>query len=106
MTSWFACSLRELLRPGVLCALFTGMMCARRVLVTCARSMGLTSRRRQLLDTDRSRALGPSVERWYAQRLSDADGHTPLEIELVTRQRGARRPAVLTEWYELTWAGT
>lgn len=63
--------------------------------------MGLTERRRQLLDTDRWRALGPFVERWYAQPLSDGDGHTPLEIEQVARRLGARLPAALTEWYEL-----
>ncbi len=63
--------------------------------------MGLTDRRRQLLDTDRWRALGAFIERWYAQPLSDADGHTPLEIEQVARRLGARLPDALTEWYEL-----
>src|SRR5688572_3342871 len=63
--------------------------------------MGLTDRRRQLLDTDRWRALGAFIERWYAQPLSDADGNTPLEIEQVATRLGVRLPTALTEWYEL-----
>jgi hypothetical protein len=40
------------------------------------------------------------MDRWYAQPPSDADGHTPLEIEEASRRLG-RLPAALTEWYEL-----
>src|SRR4051812_15364930 len=65
------------------------------------RAMALTDRRRLLLDTDRWRALGAFIERWYAQPLSDADGHTPLEIEQVARPLGGRLPAAFTEWHEL-----
>lgn len=41
------------------------------------------------------------MDRWYAQPLSDADGHTPLEIEQVARRIGKRLPDALSEWYEL-----
>jgi hypothetical protein len=63
--------------------------------------MALTDRRRQLLDTDHWRALGTFIERWYAQPLSDSDGHTPIEIEQVARRLGVPLPAALAEWYEL-----
>lgn len=63
--------------------------------------MGLTERRQRLLGTDRWRALGVFVERWYAQPLSDGDGHSALEIEQVARRLGTPLPAALTEWYEL-----
>src|SRR5215471_1105478 len=63
--------------------------------------MGLTDRRRQLLVTDRWSALGTFIDRWYAQPPSDADGHTPLEIEQAAKRLGGRLPAALTEWYEL-----
>lgn len=54
-----------------------------------------------MLDTDRWSALGAFLERWYAQPLSDLDGHTPLELEEVARRLGVRLPSALAEWYEL-----
>src|SRR5262245_16629882 len=64
-------------------------------------AMGLTDRSRQLLVTDRWRALGIFMDRWYAQPPSDADGHTPFEIEQAAGRLGERLPVALTEWYEL-----
>jgi hypothetical protein len=73
----------------------------RRVSGKLVATMSLTERRRRLLDTGRWRALGPFVERWYAEPLCDADGYTRLEIEQVARRCGVRLPVALTEWYEL-----
>lgn len=63
--------------------------------------MKLTDRRKHLLSTDRWRGLGAFVERWYAQPISDADGHSTLEIEQVSNRLGTQLPTVLHEWFEL-----
>lgn len=63
--------------------------------------MALSQRRRQLLTTDRWRALGAFVERWYADPLSDGDGNTQQEIEQTATRLETTLPAALTEWYEL-----
>jgi hypothetical protein len=71
------------------------------ILVVVKEPMSLTDRRQHLLSTDRWRGLATFVERWYARPLSDADGHSPLEIEQVSRRVAVRLPTVLGEWFEL-----
>jgi hypothetical protein len=63
--------------------------------------MNITDRRQHLLSTDRWRGLAAFVQRWYARPLSDADGHSPLEIEQVSRRLAVRFPTVVGEWFEL-----
>jgi len=63
--------------------------------------MGASDRQQYLLGTDRWRALGTFVHRWYARPLSEDDGHTPLEIESAARRLGTPLPVALAEWFEL-----
>ena len=55
----------------------------------------------QLLATERWRALGAFVDRWYAHPIRDDDGHTPPEIAQAAARAGASLPAALVEWYAL-----
>lgn len=55
----------------------------------------------RLLATDRWRALGQFVERWYERPLDAHDGHARADIDHALTRIGAPLPASLTEWFAL-----
>ncbi|MCB9563475.1 MAG: hypothetical protein H6708_24000 [Kofleriaceae bacterium] len=63
--------------------------------------MALSARRRQLLESERWRALGAFVERWYLRPLSDGDGNTAHELAHAVARLARPLPGALAEWYEL-----